>query len=162
MEGIAGGVCLLDYNSDGHLDLYFVNGSNSSSYLANRTVYSNHLYRNNGNGTFTDVTKQAGVSGTGGWGMGCSSADFNNDGFEDLYVTNLGRNVLYRNSGNGTFRDVSRSSGTDYPGWSTGSTWGDFDNDGWITSMSPTTSILISRIHPCRAVANSVGTWDCP
>ena len=55
--------------------------------------------------------------------MGCSSADFNNDGFEDLYVTNLGRNVLYRNSGNGTFRDVSRSSGTDYPGWSTGSAW---------------------------------------
>jgi hypothetical protein len=132
VEGITGGVCLFDYNNDGRLDIYFVNGSNSGAYLANTTAYSSRLYRNNEGGTFSDVTKQAGVGGAGGWGMGCSSADFNNDGFEDLYVTNLGRNVLYRNNGNGTFSDVSRSSGTDYLGWSTGSAWGDFDKDGLL------------------------------
>ncbi|MGI8988338.1 MAG: CRTAC1 family protein [Bryobacteraceae bacterium] len=132
METVTGGVCLLDYDNDGKLDIYFVNGSNMTAYLASRPGYGNRLYHNNGDGTFTDVTVKAGVGGGIGWGMGCSAADYNNDGFEDLYVTNLGRNILYRNNRDGTFTDIGKASHTDHLGWSTGSTWGDFDGDGRV------------------------------
>ena len=131
MEGLTGGVCLFDYNDDGYLDLYVVNGSNLGDYRSRSRSYPNRLYRNNGDETFTDVTQEAGSGGgTEGWGMGCCAADFNNDGSQDLYVTNLGPNVLYRNNGDGTFSDVAAASGTDYPGCSTGCAWGDFDADG--------------------------------
>jgi hypothetical protein len=131
-ETVMGGVCLLDYDNDGYLDIYIVNGSSMQRYQSHEPGFGNHLYHNRRDGTFEDVTKRAGVSGGNGWGMGCAAADFNNDGFVDLYVTNLGRNLLYRNNGDGTFSEVSHSSGTDHLGWSTGAVWGDFDQDGWL------------------------------
>ncbi len=131
-ETVTGGVCLIDYDNDGYLDIYIVNGSNLEAVRSGHHAYDNHLYRNRGNGNFEDVTEKAGVAGSAGWGMGCSVADYNNDGFPDLYVTNLGRNLLYRNNGDGSFTEVGAASGTAHSGWSTGSTWGDFDHDGWL------------------------------
>ena len=129
-ETVTGGVCLLDYDNDGFLDIFLVNGSTMDRYRTGQTGFGNRLYRNRGDGTFEDVTARAGVAGGEGWGMGCAAADYNNDGFVDVYVTNLGRNLLYRNKGDGTFSEVGRESGTDYRGWSTGAAWGDFDRDG--------------------------------
>jgi len=121
-EMFTGGVCVLDYDGDGNMDIYIVNGAE----------FENRLYRNLGNETFEDVTERAGVGSQKNWGMGCAAADFNNDGAVDLFVTNLGRNQLYRNNGDGTFKDISRSSGVDSLAWSTGAAWGDFDGDGWL------------------------------
>ena len=132
VETMTGGVCLIDFDNDGYLDVYVVNGSDVRSYLANKPGFGNRLYRNERNGQFADVTLSAGVESAAAWGMGCSVADFDGDGYEDLYVTKLGRNTLYRNNGNKTFTDISRSSRTNYEGWSTGSVWGDFDKDGWL------------------------------
>jgi len=132
VEAMTGGVCLVDYNNDGLLDIYLVNGSTLENYQKNTHSDSKDtLYRNNGNRTFTDVTVQAGV-GDRGWGMGCAAGDFNNDGWIDLYVTNFGPNVLYRNNGDGTFTDISKRSGTAHTAWSTGCAWGDFDKDGFL------------------------------
>jgi hypothetical protein len=128
-ETMGGGVCLLDYDNDGYLDIYLVNGSSLGRLRSHLPGYGNHLYRNRGNGTFEDVTDKAGVGGKE-WGMGCAAGDYNNDGFTDLYVTNFGRNLLYRNNGNGTFTEVGHASGTDHAGWNTGAVWGDFDRDG--------------------------------
>ena len=130
-ETVFGGVCLLDFDNDGFLDIYLVNGSSLDRRRSNAPGYGNHLYHNRRNGTFEDVTANAGVSGNG-WGMGCVAGDYNNDGFVDLYVTYFGRNQLYRNNRNSTFTDVGHASGTDRLGWSTGAVWGDFDQDGWL------------------------------
>jgi hypothetical protein len=130
-ETVGGGVCLLDYDNDGVLDIYLVNGSSLERFQSHAPGYGNHLYRNRGDGTFEDVTHKAGVAGKE-WGMGCVAGDYNNDGFTDLYVTNFGRNQLYRNNGNGTFTEVGHISGTDHVGWSTSAVWGDFDRDGWL------------------------------
>jgi hypothetical protein len=134
VEGTGAGAAFFDYDGDGHLDIYFVSGcwlrdvnDNRGRHL--RGKLSNHLYRNNGNGTFTDVTEKAGV-GDQSYSCGCSAADFDNDGDVDLYVLNYGRNVLYRNNGNGTFTDISRASGLDDPRWSLSAPWLDFDGDG--------------------------------
>src|SRR5207247_10479190 len=93
-------------------------------------VGSNRLYRNNGDGTFTDVTQKAQAAGNGHWGMGVCIGDVNNDGFDDIYVTNYGPNVLYLNNGDGTFRDLSKASGTDDPSWSSSCGFADYDGDG--------------------------------
>ncbi len=134
VEGTGAGAMFFDYDGDGHLDIYFVNGcwlrevnDNRGRHL--RGKLSNQLYRNNGNGTFTDVTKKAGV-GDQGFGFGCSSADFDDDGDLDLYVLNYGSNVFYRNDGDGTFTDISRASGLDDSRWSLSAPWMDFDGDG--------------------------------
>lgn len=134
VEGTGAGAAFFDYDGDGHLDIYFLSGcwlrdvnDNRGRHL--RGKLSNQLYRNNGNGTFTDVTKKAGV-GDQSFSLGCSSADFDNDGDLDLYVLNYGRNVFYRNNGNGTFTDISRVSGLDDPRWSLSAPWFDFDGDG--------------------------------
>ena len=101
------GACWLDYDGDGWLDLYLVNGSTLAQ-LQKKSAPgpTNHLYRNNGNRTFTDVTEKAGVAGRG-WGFGCVAADYDNDGRPDLLITNLGPNILYRNAGRGRFEDVT-------------------------------------------------------
>jgi len=131
------GVCLLDYDNDGYLDIYFVNGSGFSNYYGSKPWWykqpSNILYRNRGNGTFTDVTQKSGVGYTG-WGMGCSVGDFNNDGYSDIYITNYGSNVLYKNNGNGSFSNITDSSGVGgaKKKWSTSAAWVDYDNDGWL------------------------------
>ncbi|HSD47937.1 MAG TPA: VCBS repeat-containing protein, partial [Pyrinomonadaceae bacterium] len=127
-ETVGAGCAFLDYDNDGWMDVYFVN-SGPSDFFTPSTPLKNALYRNNGNGTFTDVTDKAGVAG-GKFGMGVAAADFDADGFVDLYVTNYGPNILYRNNGNGTFTDVTDKAGVASPGWSTCATWFDFDNDG--------------------------------
>ncbi|MCA1578758.1 MAG: CRTAC1 family protein [Acidobacteria bacterium] len=127
-ETVGAGCAFLDYDNDGWMDIYFVN-SGPSDFFTPATPLKNALYRNNGNGTFTDVTHKAGVAG-GKFGMGVAAADFDADGFVDLYITNYGSNILYRNNGNGTFTDVTDKAGVASPGWSTCATWFDFDNDG--------------------------------
>ncbi|HET9477729.1 MAG TPA: CRTAC1 family protein [Pyrinomonadaceae bacterium] len=127
-ETVGAGCAFLDYDNDGWMDIYFVN-SGPSDFFTPKTPLKNALYRNNGDGTFTDVTDKAGVAG-GKFGMGVAAADFDADGFVDLYVTNYGPNILYRNNGNGTFTDVTDKAGVVSPEWSTCATWFDFDNDG--------------------------------
>jgi len=137
VEGTGAGVCAFDYNGDGLMDLYFVTGTWTSNVSGNegrdlRGKLSNRLYRNNGDGTFTDVTEQAGVGGNGVFSSGCSAADYDNDGHVDLYVLNYGRNILYHNNGDGTFTDVSKQSGLDDPRWSLSAVWFDYNNDGCL------------------------------
>jgi enediyne biosynthesis protein E4 len=136
IETMTGGVALLDYDNDGWLDIFFVNGARVHSGQSDADApdksdpkYWNRLYRNNHDGTFTDVTDKAGVRGTG-YGMGVAAADYDNDGFEDLLLTNLGGAILYRNNGNGTFTDVTAKSGLKTNGWLTSAGFFDYDNDG--------------------------------
>jgi enediyne biosynthesis protein E4 len=141
IETMGGGVGVLDYNNDGRLDIFLVNGGRLQDPMPARAragrsepQYFNRLYRNNTDGTFNDVTLEAGVSGAqdGSYGMGVATGDFNNDGFVDLYVTNFGRNILYRNNGDGAFRDVTDQAGVAVGGWSASAGFFDFDNDGWL------------------------------
>ena len=134
VEGTGAGAMFFDYNGDGWLDIYFLNGCwlktvNDNRGRTLRGKLTNCLYRNNGDGTFTDVTKEAGVGDTG-YGTGCSAADFDNDGDLDLYVLNYGPNVFYRNNGDGTFTDISQASGLANPNWSLSAPWFDYDRDG--------------------------------
>ena len=124
-ETIGSGVAWLDFDGDGWLDLFVV----QSGRLPDGDT--GKLFRNNGDGTFTDVTKKAGIS-TKLYGMGAAAADFDNDGFPDLYVTGYGRNVLYRNNGDGTFTDVTERAGVRGSAWSTSAAWADFDGDGLL------------------------------
>jgi enediyne biosynthesis protein E4 len=130
VESMSGGVALFDYDNDGYLDVYFVN-SLTVDLLKSKTKTQSELYRNNGNGTFTNVTAKAGV-GDVGWGMGVCVGDYNNDGFDDLYVTCLGPNHLFKNNGNGTFTDVTKTAGVGDPRWSTGAAFVDYDNDSYV------------------------------
>ncbi|HET9714349.1 MAG TPA: CRTAC1 family protein [Pyrinomonadaceae bacterium] len=130
VESMSGGVALLDYDKDGFQDIYFVNSLTVDLLKSNGKTKS-ALYRNNGDGTFTDVTAKAGV-GDIGWGMGVAVADYNNDGFEDLYVTCVGPNRLLKNNGNGTFSDVSKTARVDDQRWSAGAAFVDYDNDGKV------------------------------
>ncbi len=127
-ETSGAGCAFLDYDNDGWMDIYFVNSGKCDLYDPPHPL-QNALYRNNRDGTFTDVTKTAGVSG-GGYGMGVAVGDYNGDGFADIYVTQYGRNILYRNNGDGTFTDVTEKAGVAAPGWSSSAVWFDYDNDG--------------------------------
>src|SRR5689334_6819023 len=126
VESMSGGVALFDYDNDGFLDIYFVNAL-TMDLLKSPTKPQSELYHNNGDGTFTNVTAKAGV-GDVGWGMGVSVGDYNNDGFDDLYVTCLGANHLFKNNGDGSFTDVTKAAGVGDPRWSTGSAFFDYDN----------------------------------
>jgi hypothetical protein len=139
IETMPGGVALLDYNGDGLLDIFVVNGGHIDSPMKppekfNRhdPRYWNRLYRQNRDGSFTDVTEQAGLSdaGDGNYGMGVAVGDYDNDGFPDLYVTSYGKNILYHNNGNGTFTDVTAKAGVAGGGWSVSAGFVDYDNDG--------------------------------
>ena len=127
IEPIGSGVALFDFDNDHDLDLYLVNGSDLPGRVS-PTLPTNHLYRNDGN-TFTDITAQAAVGDTG-YGLGCCIGDYNNDGFTDLYVTNYGANVLYRNNGDGTFADVTVHAGVGGNRFSSGCAFVDIDVDG--------------------------------
>jgi hypothetical protein len=128
VESMSGGVALFDYDNDGRLDIYFVN-SLTVDLLKSKGKTRSVLYRNLGDGTFADVTDKAGV-GDVGWGMGAAVADYNNDGFEDLYVTCVGPNHLLKNNGDGTFTDVTDKAGVGDPRWSAGAAFFDYDADG--------------------------------
>jgi enediyne biosynthesis protein E4 len=127
-ESMGGGVALFDYDNDGYLDVYFVN-SLTVDLVKTRQKTKSVLYRNNGDNSFTDMTDKAGV-GDIGFGMGAAVADYNNDGFADLYITCLGPNYLFKNNGDGTFTDVATKAGVTDPRWSTGAAFVDYDNDG--------------------------------
>ena len=130
LESMSGGVAVLDFDRDGLPDLYFVNAPTVASASEPKSARS-ELWRNRGDGTFTDVTDKAGV-GYPGWGMGAVAADFDNDGWDDLYVTCYGPNRLYRNQRDGTFSDVTAGAGVGDPRWSTGAAFADYDGDGWL------------------------------
>ena len=127
-ETVGAGCAFFDYDNDGWMDIYLVN-SGASDFYTPPVPLKNALYRNNHDGTFTDVTDKAGVAG-GRFGMGVAAADYDGDGWQDLYVTNYGGNILYHNNGNGTFTDVTEKAGVAAQGWSTCAVWFDYNNDG--------------------------------
>jgi enediyne biosynthesis protein E4 len=128
-ETLPPGCAIFDYDNDGWMDLFFVNTGPSDFYRPPKPL-RNALYKNNRDGTFTDVTAKAGVVGGTSFGMGVAVGDYDNDGFPDLFVTAYGRPTLYRNNGNGTFIDVTDKAGLATPGWTTSAVWFDYDNDG--------------------------------
>lgn len=131
VETMGGGTAFFDYDNDNDLDIYFVNGTPLTKGEID-ALPTNQLYRNNGDGTFTDVTQQGAVADAG-YGIGCCIADYDNDGNRDLFVTNFGQNSLYRNAGDGTFTDVTSDAGIiGVPQFSAGSAFADYDNDGWL------------------------------
>jgi hypothetical protein len=130
IETMGSGCGWIDYDQNGLLDFYLVNGAATRVYNPKRPLRS-ALYRNNGDGTFTDVTAAAGVAAEGLFGMGVAVGDFNNDGFPDLFVLGYGRCILYHNNGDGTFTDVSARAGVENSGrWASSAAWFDYDNDG--------------------------------
>jgi hypothetical protein len=136
IEPMVAGVAVFDFNNDGRPDIYFVNGARQPAFDKPDGSWSNRLYRNNGDGTFTDVTRSAGLAGAG-FGTGVAVADYDNDGWEDLFIAGVDRNILYRNRGDGTFEDVTARAGLDpAPGarkpWSVSAGWFDYDNDGLL------------------------------
>jgi hypothetical protein len=130
LESMSGGVAVFDFDNDGWLDVYFVNSPTVATVTERRSARS-ELWRNQRDGTFVDVTDKAGV-GYPGWGMGAVSADVDNDGWDDLYVTCYGPNHLYHNNHDGTFSDITEKAGVGDPRWSTGAAFGDYDGDGWL------------------------------
>ncbi|MEP6592381.1 MAG: VCBS repeat-containing protein, partial [Acidobacteriota bacterium] len=128
VESMSGGVALFDFDRDGWLDVYLLNSPTVATAGMPSSAPS-ALWRNNHDGTFSDVTARAGV-GLPGWAMGAATGDYDNDGWEDLYVTCFGVNHLYRNNGDGTFTDVTSRAGVGDPRWSTGAAFADYDNDG--------------------------------
>ena len=136
-ETMAGGVAVFDYDNDGYLDIFFTNGADINSLKKTSAKYSNRLFHNNGDGTFTDVTENAGLAGTG-YDTGVAIGDFDNDGYEDIFVSGVYRNTLYHNNGDGTFTDVTEKAGLVQPDpefgplWSVGAAWVDVNNDGLL------------------------------
>jgi enediyne biosynthesis protein E4 len=136
-ETMAGGVAVFDYDNDGNLDIFFTNGADINTLKKNSPKYFNRLFRNNGDGTFTDVTEKAGLAGSG-FDTGVAIGDFDNDGFEDIFVAGVYRNTLYHNNGDGTFTDVTEKAGLAMPDkefgplWSVGAAWVDVNNDGLL------------------------------
>jgi hypothetical protein len=168
IETMPGGVALLDYNNDGLLDIFFVNGGKIAGALRvpenfdrNDPLYWNRLYRQNRDGSFTDVTQAAGLrnAGSGNYGMGVAIGDYDNDGYPDIYVTNYGKNILYHNNGDGTFTDVTAKAGVAAGGWSVSAGFLDYDNDGHL-------DLFVTRYMEWDADHNKIcgGDWHtyCP
>ena len=132
-ETMAGGVAVFDYDNDGDLDIFFTNGADILTLQKANPKYSNRLFANDGKGNFTDVTAKAGLAGTG-FDVGVAVADYDNDGFQDIFVGGVHRNTLYHNNGDGTFTDVTAKAGIPGEGtnWSVGGAWLDFNNDGLL------------------------------
>ena len=136
LDAPGSGVALLDYDNDGWLDIYLVNGSTQAALRGLEPPPRAALFHNNHDGTFTDVTEKAGVANER-WGFGAVVADYDNDGWPDIYVSNFGKNRLYHNNHDGTFTDVAEKAGVALGGWSTGVTWGDYDRDGFLDLFVP-------------------------
>jgi enediyne biosynthesis protein E4 len=136
-ETMAGGVGVFDYDNDGNLDIFFTNGADITTLKKTSPKYANRLYHNRGDGTFTDVTERAGLAGTG-FDTGVAIADYDNDGYKDIFVSGVHRNTLYHNNGDGTFTDVTEKAGLAQldkqygPLWSVGAAWVDVNNDGLL------------------------------
>src|SRR6202166_709409 len=132
IDSVLGGVALLDYDNDGYLDIFFTNGATIPGLTKDSPRFYNRLYHNNQDGTFTDVTDRAGIRGEG-YSMGVAAADYDNDGWTDIYVTGVNRNILYHNNGDGTFTDVSAAMGiAGEIGKGMGVAIADYDGDGWM------------------------------
>ena len=127
-ETVGAGCAFLDYDNDGWMDIYLVNSGRCDFYEPPQPL-RNALYRNNRDGTFTDVTQKAGVAGDA-YGMGVAVGDYDGDGLPDLYLTQYPHSILYHNNGDGTFTDVTVKAGVAAPGWATSAVWFDYDNDG--------------------------------
>jgi hypothetical protein len=136
IEANGSGVGLIDYDNDGWLDIYFVNGSTYEAEAGKAPAPKAALFHNNHDGTFTNVAEKAGVTNDR-WGVGVAIADYDNDGWPDIYVSNFGKNRLYHNNHDGTFTDVAEKAGVTLGNWSTGATWGDYDGDGRLDLFVP-------------------------
>jgi len=136
LETVGSGVALLDYDNDGWLDIYLLNGSTIAALKEKETAPRAMLFHNNHDGTFSEVTEKAGVANQR-WGFGVAVGDYDNDGWPDIYVANYGKNRLYHNNHDGTFTDVAEKAGVALGGWSTGPTWGDYDHDGLLDLFVP-------------------------
>ena len=136
IETVGSGVALLDYDNDGWLDIYLVNGSTYDALSGKATPPHAALFHNNHDGTFTNVAEKAGVTNDR-WGFGVAVGDYDNDGWPDLYITNFGKNRLYHNNHDGTFTDVAEKAGVALGNWSTGPTFGDYDGDGRLDLFVP-------------------------
>lgn len=136
LETPGSGAALLDYDNDGWLDIYLVNGSTFLALQGKEAAPRAMLLHNNHDGTFSDVTEKAGVANQR-WGFGVAVGDYDNDGWPDMYVSNYGKNRLYHNNHDGTFTDIADKAGVALGGWSTGATWGDFDHDGLLDLFVP-------------------------
>lgn len=136
IETVGSGVGLIDFDNDGWLDIYMVNGSTYPAMDGKAPAPRAALFKNNRDGTFTDVAEKAGVTNER-WGFGVAVGDFDNDGWPDLYVTNFGKNRLYKNNHDGTFTDVAEKAGVALGNWSTGACWGDYNGDGLLDLFVP-------------------------
>jgi enediyne biosynthesis protein E4 len=130
-ETMGPGVAFIDFDNDGWMDIFLVNSGEADFYKPPKPL-RNALYKNNRDGTFTDVTEKAGVGGGKSFGMGVAVGDYDNDGFPDMFVSAYGRSTLYRNNGNGTFSDVTEKAGLVFPNWATSAVWFDYNNDGLL------------------------------
>jgi len=153
------GVALLDYDNDGWLDIYLLNGSTFEALDGKEPAPRAMLFHNNHDGTFTDVTEKAGVANER-WGFGAAVADYDNDGWPDIYVANWGKNSLYHNNHDGTFTDVAEKAGVTVGGWSAGPTWGDYDHDGRLDLFVPG-YVKFDRAHRPVAGANGIPEGAC-
>jgi len=144
VETFSSGVAVFDYDNDGMLDIYAVNGARLPSLQKEGPEYFNRLYHNDGGWRFSDATLKAGVQGIG-YGMGVATGDYDNDGLVDLYVTNFGPNLLFRNRGDGTFEEVAAKAGVASSGWSTSAAFFDYDRDGYLD------------LYVCRYVVYEIG-----
>ena len=149
LESFGGGAAFLDYDNDGWLDVLLVRGSTIEDYLTKGGDPICSLYHNNGDGTFTDVTEKSGLGAARGWGMGVAVADYDNDGFKDIFITGFGRNFLFHNQGNGTFIDVTDKAGVRGGGWSTGAAFADYDRDGFL-DLYVARYVEFDPLHPPR------------
>ncbi|MDE3063591.1 MAG: CRTAC1 family protein [Acidobacteriota bacterium] len=159
VETNGSGVCLLDYDNDGWLDIYLVNGATFDSLDGKEESPHAALFHNNHDGTFTEVAHKAGVTNDR-WGYGCSVADYDNDGWPDIYVGNYGKNRLYHNNHDGTFTDVAPKAGFNTDNWTPGSAWGDYDGDGKL-DLYVTGYVHFDRSNLPIAGTKAVGYASC-
>ena len=160
IETMVGGVALLDFDGDGRLDIFLTNGAAEPGLDKREPRFWNRLYRNQGNGSFEDVTARAGVAGTG-YSMGAAAADYDNDGHEDLFVSGVGRNVLYHNRGDGTFEDVTARSGIHSEPWSVAAGWFDADGDGLLDLLVVNYVVWDPKTEPVCRDPRSSGLLHC-
>src|ERR1700687_4150492 len=159
LETPGSGVALIDYDNDGWLDIYLLNGSTFAALKGKEAAPRAMLFHNNRDGTFTDVTDKAGVANER-WGFGVVVGDYDNDGWPDIYVSNFGKNRLYHNNHDGTFTDVAEKAGVTLGGWSTGATWGDYDRDGFLDLFVPG-YVKFDADHPPIASQGGIPASAC-